>query len=239
MPGADRKPSMPVRRDSAAAVEAFLDKARTVPATVETMAERGRLLFCMDATASRQPAWDRAARIQGEMFVAAEALGGLNVRLAFYRGFDEFKASKWTADGGELARLMARVECLAGNTQIGRVFAFAAEETRQRKLHALVFVGDCFEENIDEVGGLAGQLGLLGVPAFMFQEGSNPVASRAFAQFARLTNGRHCHFDASSPDELRRLLGAVAAYAAGGERAMTDYVRLHRVEALRLITTRR
>ena len=43
MPGADRKPSMPVRRDSAAAVEAFLDKARTVPAAVETMAERGRL----------------------------------------------------------------------------------------------------------------------------------------------------------------------------------------------------
>ncbi|HJQ60216.1 MAG TPA: VWA domain-containing protein [Vineibacter sp.] len=232
MTGADRKPSMPVKRGTAG-VDAFLDQARALPA-VTAGAECGRLLFCMDATASRQPAWDRAAKIQGEMFVAAEQLGGLDVRLAFYRGFDDFKASKWTSDGLELARLMARVECLAGNTQIGRVFGFAAEETRRRKLNALVFVGDCFEEDFDQVGALAGQLGLLGVPAFLFQEGGNLAATRAFAQFAKLTHGRHCRFDLTSPDELRRLLGAVAAYAAGGAHAMADYVQLHRVEALRL-----
>lgn len=239
MPGGDRKPFIPVKRGSADAVETFLDKARAVPAVAGTASRRGRLLFCMDATASREPTWDRAAKIQGEMFVAAESLGGLDVRLAFYRGFDDFKASKWTSNGIELARLMARVECLAGNTQIGRVFALAAEEAQQHKLDALVFVGDCFEENLDSVGALAGQLGLLGVPAFLFQEGANPVAGRAFAQFAKLTNGRHCRFDASSPDELRRLLGAVAAYAAGGERAMADYIKLHRVTALRLTGARR
>ncbi len=239
MPGADRKSSMPVQRDSTSAVETFLDQARTIPAVAGGAVGRGRLLFCMDATASREPTWDRAARIQGEMFVAAEALGGLDVRLAFYRGFDDFKASKWTSDGVELARLMSRVECLAGNTQVGRVFGFAAEESRRRKLDALIFVGDCFEEELDAVGALAGQLGLLGVPAFLFQEGDNRVASRAFGHFARLTNGRHCRFDASSPDELRRLLGAVAAYAAGGERAMADYVKLHRVDALRLTSARR
>jgi hypothetical protein len=238
MQGAGRKPSMPVKRDGAGPVEAFLENARRVPA-VAAAAGRGRLLFCMDATASREPTWDRAARIQGEMFVAAEGLGGLDVRLAFYRGFDDFKASRWTSDGLELARLMSRVECLAGNTQIGRVFTFAAEETRRQKLNAVIFVGDCFEEHLDTVGAHAGQLGLLGVPVFLFQEGDNAVAARAFAQFARLTNGRHCRFDASSPEELRRLLGAVAAYAAGGERAMTDYVRLHRVEALRLTRSRR
>lgn len=230
----NRKPSMPARRDGTAAVDAFLDRARTVPAVAGTASRHGRLLFCMDATASREPTWDRATRIQGEMFVAAESLGGLDVRLAFYRGFDDFKASKWTSDGVELARLMSRVECLAGNTQIGRMFAFAAEEARRSKLHALVFVGDCFEEDLDAVAALAGQLGLLGVPAFMFQEGNNAVAARAFAQFAKLTHGRHCRFDASSPDELRRLLGAVAAYAAGGARAMADYVKLHGVSALRL-----
>ena len=239
MPGGDRKPSIPARRDGADAVATFLDKARSLPVTSGDERGRGRLLFCMDATASREPTWDRAARIQGEMFVAADALGGLDVRLAFYRGFDDFKASKWTSDGVELARLMARVACLAGNTQIGRVFAFAAEETRRRKLDALVFVGDCFEEQLDSVGALAGQLGLLGVPAFLFQEGNDALATRAFAQFATLTNGRHCRFDASSPDELRRLLGAVAAYAAGGERAMADYVELHRVTALRLTDARR
>src|SRR5262245_56692048 len=204
MPGGDRKPSMPVQRDSRSAVDTFLDKARSVPAVAGTAGGRGRLLFCMDATASREPTWDRAAKIQGEMFVAAEQLGGLDVRLAFYRGFDDFKASKWTSDGRELARLMARVECLAGSTPIGRAFAFAAEETKRGRLNALVFVGDCFEEELDAVGALAGQLGLLNVPAFLFQEGDNAVASRAFAQFARLTNGRHCRFDLSSPDALRR-----------------------------------
>ena len=65
---------------------------------------RGRLLFAMDATASREPTWDHACSIQGEMFVAADTLGGLDVRLGFYRGFDEFKVSRWTSDGRELAR---------------------------------------------------------------------------------------------------------------------------------------
>jgi hypothetical protein len=85
-----------------------------------------------------------------------------------------------------------------------------------------VFVGDCFEENLDQVGQIAGRLGLLGVRAFLFQEGVNADAERAFRQIARLTNGAHCRFDAGSPRQLRDLLGAVAAYAAGGPRALAD-----------------
>ena len=59
---------------------------------------RGRLLFALDATASREPTWDLATSLQGEMFVAAAESGGLDIRLAFYRGFDEFKVSRWTSD---------------------------------------------------------------------------------------------------------------------------------------------
>src|SRR5436189_297054 len=99
-------------------VDAFVEEVGRLPA--RTSGTRGRLLFAMDATASREPTWDHACGIQGEMFVAAEALGGLDVRLAFYRGFDEFKVSRWTSDGRELARLMSAVRCLAGRTQIGR-----------------------------------------------------------------------------------------------------------------------
>jgi hypothetical protein len=159
------------------------------------------------------------------MFVAADTLGGLEVRLAFYRGFDEFKVSRWTSEGRELARLMSAVRCLAGRTQIGRLLRYAGEQRRESRLDAVVFVGDCCEEDVDEVGHQAGQLGLLGVPVFVFQEGGDRVASRLFPQIAKLTHGAYCKFDRNSPDQLKRLLGAVAAYAAGGREALLKYGR--------------
>jgi hypothetical protein len=204
------------------AVDAFVREVGKLP-TTRTGKSRGRLLFAMDATASREPTWDQACTLQGEMFVAAEGLGGLDVRLAFYRGFDEFKVSKWTSDGHELARLMSAVRCLAGKTQIGRLLRYAGEQRRESRLDAVVFVGDCCEEDVDVVGHEAGQLGLLGLPVFIFHQGDDRVASRLFPQIAKLTHGAYCKFDRSSPDQLRRLLGAVAAYAAGGREALADY----------------
>lgn len=240
MGGDDRKSSMPASQGAASRdVDLFLDKARSVQApAADALTARGRLLFCMDATASREPTWDQASRIQGDMFVAAEKLGGLAVRLAFYRGFDEFKVSKWATNGVELARLMARVDCLAGQTQIARSLAFAVDEAVTSRLHAMVLVGDAFEEEIDSIGPSAGKLGLLGVPVFAFQEGGDPSATRAFRQIAKLSGGRHCVFDSASPDELRRLLGAVAAYAAGGAAAMGKYARLYGGAAGRLVDLR-
>lgn len=203
--------------------DAFVEQVGRLPA--RPSGTRGRLLFAMDATASREPTWDHACSIQGEMFVAADALGGLEVRLGFYRGFDEFKVSRWTSDGRELARLMGAVRCLAGRTQIGRLLRYAGEQRRESRIDALVFVGDCCEEDVDQVGHEAGQLGLLGLPVFLFQEGNDRTASRLFPQIARLTRGAHCKFDCNSPDELKRLLGAVAAYAAGGRDALLKYGR--------------
>jgi hypothetical protein len=90
---------------------------------------------------------------------------------------------------------------------------------------AVVFVGDCCEEDVDQVGHEAGQLGLLGLPVFVFHEGNDRVASRLFPQIAKLTRGAYCKFDRTSPDQLRKLLGAVAAYAAGGRDALLKYGR--------------
>lgn len=214
----ERKTSA-VKRSSA--VDAFVRDVGKLPAN--RSGGGGRLLFAMDATASREPTWDHACTIQGEMFVAADGLGGLEVRLAFYRGFDEFKVSRWTSDGRALARLMGSVRCLAGRTQIGRLLRYAGELRRESRIDALVFVGDCCEEDVDQVGHEAGQLGLLGVPVFVFQEGSDRAASRLFPQIAKLTRGAHCKFDRTSPEQLKRLLGAVAAYAAGGREALLKY----------------
>ena len=206
-----------------AEVEAFLAELKATP--VPTGQGRGRLIFAMDATASREPTWAQACRIQNEMFTATAALGGLDVQLVFYRGFGECKASGWLSDADALVRRMMAVRCLGGETQLGKVLSHAAREAAKHKIGALVFVGDCMEEDIDAVCARAGELGVLGVPAFMFHEGNDAVASRAFQQIAKLTGGAYCHFDASSADQLKRLLGAVAAYAAGGAVALEDYER--------------
>ena len=204
-------------------IEAFLRKVESTPQKKQTVDESGRLLFAMDATASREPTWDQACHIQSEMFSATSGLGGLAVKLCFYRGFRELLTTDWCSDTATLARQMAKVRCAGGATQIARLLRYAVKESGQRQVNALVFVGDCMEENIDIVCDAAGQLGLLGVPVFVFQEGHDQLAERAFREIARLSRGAYCRFDSASADQLRRLLAAVAVYAAGGQAALEQF----------------
>lgn len=230
---AERDRNLPSKKSSRSEVDAFLDKvARTRSA--KAPGRRGRLIFGMDATASRQPMWDRAAKIQGEMFSQTAALGGLDLQLAYYRGFGEFKASNWLGDGDKLLQLMTTVFCLAGETQIGKLLTHAINETKKEKVNALVFIGDCVEEDVDKLGALAGELGILGLPVFMFQEGDDPMASFAFQQIAKLTGGACCRFDATSAHVLRELLSAVAVFAAGGRPALEDLGAKRGGEVLKL-----
>lgn len=217
----DDKSQLPAAAKNAE-VEAFLRKVAAMPAA-RPASGRGKLIFAMDATASREPSWDRACKIQGEMFEATAALGGLDVQLVFYRGFNECKASKWLSTGTALHGAMRAVFCIGGETQIARILRHALKEAEAQKIGALVFVGDAMEEKLDELCSLAGQLGLRGVPVFIFHEGDDATAARAFKDIARLSHGAYCRFDANSAEELKALLGAVAAYAAGGHRALADY----------------
>jgi hypothetical protein len=213
-------------KSSNAEVADFLSK---VAATTDKKpsGRRGRLVFAMDATASREPTWDRACHIQGEMFAETAALGGLEVQLVYYRGFGECRASRWAGNAEELLRFMTGVRCLGGQTQIRKVLSHALKETNKKKVAALVFVGDAMEEDIDRLCHLAGELGLLGVPVFLFHEGGDPVVRRAFEQIARLSGGAYCPFDSASAQQLRDLLSAVAVYAAGGRQALLDYEGSH------------
>ncbi len=214
-----KTPKPLVKSSSRDEVSAFLGKVAALPAR----SGRGRLIFALDATASRAPTWDKAAQIQGEMFTETAALGGLEIQLAFFRGFGEFKVSKWLTASGELNRLMTSVFCMAGETQIGKLLSHAVNEARGGRVNALVFVGDCVEEDVDALGKKAGELGLLGVPAFMFHEGDDAIAGFAFQQVAKLTGGAYCRFDAGSAHKLKNLLGAVAVYAAGGRKALLEF----------------
>src|SRR5205823_5229221 len=183
------KDQLPAKSRSAE-IDAFLRDLQRAPA-VRPGGGRGRLIFALDATASREPSWDHACRIQGEMFEATAALGGLDVKLVFYRGFNECKASRWMANAADLHRAMRSVSCLGGETQIERVLDHAVAEARKDRVGALVFVGDAMEESVDRLCRLAGELGLLGVPVFIFHEGRDPVAASAFQQIAKLSRGAY------------------------------------------------
>ena len=231
MAGADK--DLPQKSDKAA-IDAFVKQVRSTP-VVKTGQERGRLMFAMDATASREPTWDQACQIQGKMFTETAALGGLNIQLCYYRGFGEFEASPWLSSADALLQRMTSVSCRGGYTQIEKVLHQAIEQTKQKKVQALVFVGDCMEEDVDRLCHLAGELGMLGVPAFLFHEGTEPAAQRAFKEIARLTRGAYCAFNASSAAQLRDLLSAVAVYAAGGQKALQDFSK-DRSEVVRNLT---
>lgn len=211
-------------------IDAFLRRVATTPA-----ATGGRLLFALDATASREPTWDRASHLQAEMFQVASGLGGLAIQLAWYRGFLEFETSPWCVSSAPLLRAMTAVRCAAGQTQIGRVLGHAVAEHRRGKVSALVFVGDCVEEPTDPLYRSAGELGLLGVPAFMFLEGRDAGATTVFTEIARLSGGAFCPFDAGSAAQLRELLTAVAVFASGGRRALEAHGRTRGGEAQRLL----
>jgi hypothetical protein len=202
-------------------IEAFVERVRSLgPAT--TTGTRGRLIFALDATMSRQPTWDTACALQADMFREAASIGGLDIQLVYFRGLSECRASGWVAGSERLAELMSRIDCRGGQTQISKILNHARQEHARQRVQALVFVGDAMEEPIDDLCQAAGELGLRGVRTFMFQEGNDPVAENAYREIARLSHGAYCRFDAGSAHQLGELLRAVAAYAAGGIKALAD-----------------
>ena len=224
MTGDDRKTpapapgNQPAAQSSSADISNFLSQVSALGAAGNGAS--GKLIFALDATLSRQPTWDMACTLQADMFKEAGYVGRLAMRLIYYRGFNECRATGWITDTGKLAGLMGRIDCVGGHTQIGKVLADARREASASGVRALVFVGDAMEENVDDLCARAGELGLLKVPCFMFQEGHDADAERAFREIARLTGGAWCRFDPGSAAQLRELLRAAAAYAAGGREAL-------------------
>ena len=215
----DRVPHTPAPAYDRTAVDAFLEKVRTLGPAVSA-GGRGRLVFALDATMSRQPTWDSACALQADMFREAASVGGLDIQLVYFRSLNECRASGWVADSAKLAALMTRIDCRGGHTQIGKVLSHARQEQGRKPVQALVFVGDAMEEKVDDLCAAAGELGLLGVPVFMFQEGADPIAENAYREIARLSRGADFRFDARAAHQLGALLRAVAAYAAGGRKAL-------------------
>lgn len=213
--------------------------SKTSPASTNTALDeffakvdpvRARLMFGIDATASRQSTWDRAAHLQSQMFSTVAAIGGLDVQLVYYRGHEECTKSGWLSDPRALAAAMTRVDCRAGSTQIRKVLAHASRENARKKISVLILVSDACEEEPSDLYDVASELG---VPCFMFQEGDDEQVAEIYRKIARMTGGAFCSFDEGAADRLADLLKAVAAFAVGGTKALAA----QNSEAARLLLT--
>lgn len=222
--------SLPAKSDKQS-IDQFIHQVRTLP---KAGAGQGRLVFALDATASREATWDEACQLQSELFMATRDLGGLAIQLCYYRGYGEFRATPFVTETSQLLKLMNGVSCLGGVTQMSRLLQHVAQETRERPVKAVVFIGDCCEEAVDPLCHTAGELGMLRTPVFMFQEGHDPHAKAVFQQVSKLSGGAYAPFDRSSPQMLRDLLAAVAVYASGGAKALAHYARQRSPEVKRL-----
>ena len=210
----------PVKKSSRGEIQDFLTKVNQLSTTEPAS---GHLIFAIDATASRQPTWDLACGIQSEMFAATRKIGGIRTQLCYYRGFHEFKYSPWYQTSDALLRHMHQVFCVGGTTQIARVLKHALKQQQQQKINSVIFIGDACEEDADTLANLAGQLGLRGIPVFVFHEGFDSFAQSAFEKIAKLSGGAYLPFNMNSAHALAALLGAVAVYAAGGMQALQQH----------------
>lgn len=183
----------------------------------------GRLLLSLDATASRAATWTLAAKLQAEM-LRSVARDTLDLKVVFYRG-TECKKTNWTSNSESLARSMAKVECITGLTQIKKILEHALAE---EQVDAVIFVGDAMEESIDELSGLASDLGAQERPVFMFQEGDDTAVERAFKTIAERSGGAYFKFGTGSPqavkqfaDTLNEIANAVTKVAIGDASAIS------------------
>jgi hypothetical protein len=217
---------MTLPAQTSARVAALLEKVRTA---------RGRLVFALDATASREGMWDMASQLQARMFEEAAKIGGLDVQLIYYRGANEVRCSAWLSDAHELLKHMSAIRCDAGTTKIARVLKHIRAEHERERVDAAIFVGDAVEELPGELYAAAAEL----PPLFLFQEGDGLVlyvdersgdvvdhppqkVETVFRELARLTNGAYGKFNAGAAAQLGELLRAVAAFAVGGLKALAN-----------------
>src|SRR5665213_970705 len=90
----DRSDKAPAPAAARPEVAEFLDRVRALGPAAAQGGKRGRLIFALDATISRQPTWDSACTLQAEMFREAAKAGGLDIQLVYFRGIRSCRGNK-------------------------------------------------------------------------------------------------------------------------------------------------
>lgn len=225
----EKKKNLPAKSDRTS----FLDKVRSssaISATSkqETLAKaltqesRHRLLFSMDATASREASWNVAKEITDAMFKAVPGI--LDVALAYHGGGRLQELTPFSPNAKVFLDKLHTVQCKAGTTALNDILDKATDISQ---LKALIYIGDCFEENPALAVELAQQLKLKGIRCFMFHDTSSgsqgydvATAHEVFGQIAQITGGALLPFDENSPEMVKQLLEVIAVYASLGIKAL-------------------
>jgi hypothetical protein len=197
----------------------------------------GRLLFVLDLTGSREPSLRNARIATAAMFDALRTIGAIAVKLIYYRGNNECRASAWHDDPRALSQTMQKLGCESGETQIARVLNLALDE--KELIDGVVFVGDHNEDNADKLLDLATKLGKRSIPLFVFHECADNdkrslKAKPVFKRMAETSGGVYVEFKPDSGAVLREMLSSVAAFSAAGSQGVKQVAAARTPEARQL-----
>jgi hypothetical protein len=181
-------------------------------------ATRPRLIFAVDATASREPAWTAARQVTDVLVKALP--GALDVALAVHGGSRVHTFTAFTSDANTLRDRAAGVSCVAGMT---RLLPILSASLKHPAVRVVIYIGDVFEENLLRGRQIADSMGAQGTRLIVLHDTADPAARRdaeVFWDLAKRTGGCVLPFDAAASGRLRDILSAVAVYAVGGEKLL-------------------
>jgi len=218
-------------------IDAALARIGQVEGLRRVGAHAGRLLFGLDLTGSREASLRQARIATTAMFDALKMIGAIAVKLVYYRGTNECRASAWHDDPRALSQTMQRLACENGNTQIARVLHLALEE--KGPIDGVVFVGDHSEDHSDTLLDLATRLGKRSIPLFIFHECADSDqrslhAKPLFKRMAEASGGVYVEFKPDSGTVLREMLSSVAALSAAGSQGVKQVAPAKTPEARQL-----
>jgi hypothetical protein len=177
-----------------------------------------RLLFAVDATASRESAWNTAKRLTDTLFTAVP--DRCPISLAVHGGSRVHTFTPFTTNAASLRSKAASVQCEAGGTTLLPILRRALALT---DIGTIVYVGDHFEESKREAFGLAQLLAGQRTRLIVLHDGRNNATRAFFRLLAEATEGTVLPFDANAVDGLRDLLHAVVVMTVHG----LDHLRSH------------
>jgi len=190
-------------------------KSQVGTAPAAPTARRPRLVFAVDATASREATWRSAQKITARMFgVIPDAL---DVALAVHGGDDVHTFTEFSADVDVFRKQAAAVRCETGTTRLCEIMARTLDAGGVR---VMSYIGDAFEEDADEVLELADRFRLRGIQAVMLSDDADPEALAVFRQIAERTGGAVLDFRTGDTVLMGELLAGVATLAIGGRKLL-------------------